>query len=408
MNSRRSILPYLLLLVLFLPLGVVLLGLDLSPAVSPALPAGVEDADRTRRLAKRAWRALRKGGASITLTFSEQELNSIAAFVDRGTGRLTARADVDAGHADGIVSLRLLQKPVATYLNLRFRVKSSRDGIEITRFRLGSIPLPGPLVLDLTRMAIDVALGDGAGSDVLQCIRSVEFGGNVVTVTVCPLLQTSGGGVGLRRRLERLRDQTEPFGDTALVALYIRRLAELDAQLPATGSVSLARFVGPLFAMARDRGGIAAEENRAAILALASIFGSRKFEQLIGSFFYRHFLTCITQGSGFSSSISSDSPNPEASRKSAMPCAGLMITTASGFNCVSISSATRLTSSCVVPGLKNAVTALHSSWRKFIPSRFVSVMYKPSGRNMAIPSTSTVIRVPILCLYKTPRLEKKL
>lgn len=283
MNARRSLRTYLLLLGLCLPLGVALLTLDLGPAAGSATPAGVEDAARARGLAKRVWRTLRRGGHTITLSVSEQELNSIAAFVDRGTGRLAARAKVDPGHADGAVSLRLLQRPLAIYLNLRFRLESSRGGIEITRLRLGRIPLPGFLVLGLAKLGIDTALGSGAGADVLQCVRSVEVGGGAVTVTLCPLQQMGAGGIGLRERLEQLRDRTEPFGDATLVGLYLQRLADLEAQLPAAGPVSLARVVGPLFAAARDRGGDPAAENRAAILALASVFGSRRFEHLIGA-----------------------------------------------------------------------------------------------------------------------------
>jgi hypothetical protein len=87
---------------------------------------------------------------------------------------------------------------------------------------------------------------------------------------------------GLKERLKYIRDKMAIMGKPETVRVYYVKLMDLSENVPTDELVSLTRFIGPLFKFARDRGGDPADENRAAILALAIYFGHWRVEQMIG------------------------------------------------------------------------------------------------------------------------------
>ena len=83
-------------------------------------------------------------------------------------------------------------------------------------------------------------------------------------------------------RISDVRDEIALLGDPALVGVYYAKLVEIEKGLRGAGAHSLAAFMKPLFRLAQQRGGQAAAENQAALLALVIYFGDPRFERLIG------------------------------------------------------------------------------------------------------------------------------
>ncbi|MDF1552149.1 MAG: hypothetical protein P1P84_03755 [Deferrisomatales bacterium] len=267
---------------LLLLTSLVFLALDSTPTVPPAQTADVNAAVRTRRLVKKTWRTVKHAQGDVRLVFTEEELNSVAAFVARGTGRLAGRTGISADGVDVALTLRLPELPLRKFVNVRFRILPSERGIALSRVYLGSLRLPGGLVLGAVRQVLNATLGNNEGSLLLDAVLSVQPDAGQAVVSLCSVDCLEERLAAVRRRLELLRDRAAPFGDPDRARGYYRKLTEVDGAIQGHGAVSLARFVEPLFLFAARGAAPPEEENQAALLALATFLGSERVETFTG------------------------------------------------------------------------------------------------------------------------------
>ncbi|MDY7036616.1 MAG: hypothetical protein SV375_10715, partial [Thermodesulfobacteriota bacterium] len=243
------------------------------------------DAVRAKKLIKRSLKSLlvTKDKASIFAT--EEDLKALMAFTGRGVKDLAGHVKIIPGRLTTSFTLELPDNPVGHYVNIHLSIESSRSGIKISRTALGRIPIPGDFVLTFLRYLIDFIMGDEQGTLFMESVESVIIDKNTITVHFSPVPQFKQRLRKMAARLKYLRDEIALLGDPLTVRLYYAKLIELsERDLKKSSSVSLTHFIGPLFYLAkrRSKDNDPADENQAAILALAMYLGHWRFGSLVG------------------------------------------------------------------------------------------------------------------------------
>jgi hypothetical protein len=209
-----------------------------------------------------------------TVVLSERDLDVLINLVAYRRLGAPARVSLAAGAAEVQASLHLPPNPVGRWLNVRARVVETAGKPQIAALQLGRLPLPAWLGLPLLRQAAGYAgLGEewAMADDVL---RRVNF-----------LPQQLALSYVLREdSAQRIVAALVPPAEQQRLRAYSDRLVTLAAgPAPASGH-SLARWIGPMFELARQRsvaGGDAAAENRAAIMALTLYANGRSLDSFL-------------------------------------------------------------------------------------------------------------------------------
>ena len=282
-------LSFLLFLIILIgaPIGFLFVAMEGAPTVPPLPTATASDAAQTRIAIKKMRAALDPEKNVRRLAFTEDELNSLFIVAARGLPFLRGRARVVGGAVQFAISAGHPRMPGNGWLNFNTAIAADRNGLKITRVRLGRFDLPQKMVIPLLGYGLDAALGDGLGGVALRSISRVAVRGRTVSLGIAlkrddreALLVASRG------RLHR----TTPFGTVQDVRVYYASMEEAVAKgkLPARGS--FVPYLRHALDLAQIRGGHgdAATEMRSAMLAVAIYCGERKLQVLVGKVIPEH------------------------------------------------------------------------------------------------------------------------
>jgi hypothetical protein len=269
-----------LLTPLLLPLIVAIFAVDRAPFLPEGKAALESDYQRAKTLFTRLDPAAIKNDRRTVVTFTEAELNGALATIARGTKKIRALAAVspDYGLLVGVsAELPLPENRIGRFVNIRATLAPTAQGFDVDRLAIGQIEVPHRLILPTFRAAVDWLAGPGKGEAMLASVRQLKTEGKLVTVVYDPPMSMA--------RDIAAKVQTKIRGsDPQVIRVYYARIAETTHSFR-QGETSLASFLVPLFRQARERSaaGDAANENRAAILALALYFGDPRVEKLVGA-----------------------------------------------------------------------------------------------------------------------------
>jgi hypothetical protein len=277
------LIAFLLFPLLLVAGPVTILVVVVEPhAIVAATPApSVQDAGRARLMLSWYKRQITSGAKQVVLSATERDLNTLAAFAARSLPGLNARIDMQADGVRMKASYRLPSALGGGFLNGQAVFPPSEGALRVSRLSLGPLPLPERLLLTGVRQGLDQMLGPGRGAQLMDSVRGLKIHAKAASLVVRP-------SPGLEAELKKGLAQAAALSDPALVRLYYAKLVVLAGRMGQSRSVSLNHYMAPLFQLARDRSGTprdgqrAAEENRAATLALAMYFGHWRVEQLIG------------------------------------------------------------------------------------------------------------------------------
>jgi hypothetical protein len=99
--------------------------------------------------------------------------------------------------------------------------------LDIAHVQIGSLSLPGVLAELACRLALNVALGWGNGTAMLDMIRGVEFAEDTVIVSFYPLPDFQWRLASMRQRFRQVRDEAAVLGDPELVQFYYREIVSM-------------------------------------------------------------------------------------------------------------------------------------------------------------------------------------
>src|SRR5512139_2001484 len=212
------------------------LMLDDAPAIEPPAQFRRTDLAWIKSLFERHDPRDQPPDVIQSIQLDENELNHLLNYAVELRQVSGIAAELTPGTATLTATLTVPRNPFGRYLNLTAEVAEAPGGIRIQHLQLGSLPLPGVLADGMARLAHRWLRRDETYATLADAFSRVNFAENQATLDYHwrPELLT---------RLKRHpRDSTVP----------------------------LVSVVAPLFAHAQASGGDVAEENRAALTALAA------------------------------------------------------------------------------------------------------------------------------------------
>jgi hypothetical protein len=275
----RAIKYFILCTASILLLLAVLL-IDLSPSIDVSASEQVDQANRMNVLLEQVRTAVRERYVSHNITFSDDQVVSLAGFVQRAL--VNAQADVrfSSGIAviDASYELGFLGLPL--YLNTELEVMSG-EGVIIDSVKLGSIRLPGSWALGIAEYLANEYTQSLVATKAIETVVRVQVSEQGAVVSVQPLDT-------LLREFKQIKTGSSDEDDRLLkikIAHYLRLLDNIDSITAITNrSPSLSLYLHALMieAKALSNDSSATLENEAAILALSIFVGHRRFASLVG------------------------------------------------------------------------------------------------------------------------------
>lgn len=241
-------------------------------------------AQNAKNLVKRFLKEIKRSPSSANFTVKTDEFDVLSALFSRAVPKAKVKVNISKLGLLGALSTHLPSNPFGQYLNVWVLVNPSQRGVSIESVRIGEISIPGAFTLSSLRVLLDFILGDQQGSELINSINSVTMDNQAVTVNI-----NQPGNLLLVK--EKLKDNIKKNGNLLAgvsepkkVRHYYTLLMQLSRKHAHKRTVSLSDFIGPIFSEAKKRSSQsnAADENQAAILALAIYYGHSRFELLVG------------------------------------------------------------------------------------------------------------------------------
>ena len=210
-----------------------------------------------------------------TIQLDEAELNRLLNYAVELRQVNGIAAELTPGLATLTATLAVPSNPFGRYLNLTAEVADVPNGIRIQSLQLGSLPLPGTLADNMARLAHRWLRRDETYTSLADAFSQVNFDENQATLDYRwhPELLTR-----LERKSAELLIAPE---DQARMLGYAEKLDALLKPHSRGSTVPLVSVIAPLFDHAQQNSGDAAEENRAALTALAAYLSGISLPRLL-------------------------------------------------------------------------------------------------------------------------------
>lgn len=283
-SKMRTLLLTAAVVLVILPMAAAFLLVEKQPAIHEAQALEAAHADMVQHLVKRVARAAGSRKAMVPVSADEEEINALIALANKSFSWFSGRVAVDSQGMAAAGTLKIPKFFLGRYINSRIHLAPSDKGLDISRCSIGRIPVHPGIVKPVLQAGLNLVLGKGEGTAVLDSIEKVSFQGRRMTVQFAPMPDRSFGVGQFKDRLESIRDRFDLVGDPDLINIYYEKLLEIEQGFSPGRVISLSRFLAPLFETADQRSGPGehARENRAAILALAVYAGHWRLEQFTG------------------------------------------------------------------------------------------------------------------------------
>ncbi|MBT9590578.1 MAG: hypothetical protein IV089_06675 [Thiobacillus sp.] len=210
-----------------------------------------------------------------SIQLDEIELNRLLNYAVELRRVSGIAAELTPGLATLTATLTMPTNPFGRYLNVTAEVADVPGGIRIQSLQLGNLPLPG-LLADWTAHLIHTWLRrDPTYAALVDAFSKVSFRENQATLDYRwqPELLTR-----IERKSAELLIAPE---DQARMIAYAGQLDALVKRYPPGSTVPLVQVIAPLFAYANALGSHAAEENRAALTAVAAYLSGISLTRLL-------------------------------------------------------------------------------------------------------------------------------
>jgi hypothetical protein len=273
-----KVLLVLVLLVVVLFVGVFISALDSEPLVVAPSAKQVEDAESVKGLLSQLSQSLINRNSEQHITLSERQLNSLVGFAQRAHQPLQGRVNISRFSSVFSISYKLADNPLGNYINLRV-ILLPGNGIRVSQLKLGRFNLSGEATVGTIVWLADWWTQSDIATQFVRQVEQIAMSEDRMVVSVRPLDK-------FLKELNQLQKGLKGNGDEMQrekTAYYLRFIADLPLGR-SSGPISLAEFVGPVFAEAQAVSSVetAAKENEAAILALAIYTGHHRFASFVG------------------------------------------------------------------------------------------------------------------------------
>lgn len=208
---------------------------------------------------------------TITISASEEELNSVLALANRTYSAITGNVIVEQDNATFKLSIKLVFLGQIFYVNTYGQLQASSNGLHWSEVNLGKITLTNSVADFVFNHAIKLALGKDYGQNILQGISNVTIAEKQIGLDFGPPKSLKQGFADAAQNLSAYSGKSINF-NTERIQLYLDFLVNMMRALPQE-KTSLSIYLQALLKEARKQSqtyGFAAEkENLSALFALA-------------------------------------------------------------------------------------------------------------------------------------------
>ena len=251
------------------------LMLDDKPAIEPPAEFHRTDLAWIKSLFEKHDPRSQTPGVVYSIQLDETELNRLLNYAVELRRVSGIAAELTPGQATLTATLTVPPNPFGRYLNIAAEVAGVPGGIQIRSLQLGSLPLPGLLADWTARLAHIWLRRDKTYAALANAFSQVKLEENQATLDYRwhPELLT---------RIERKSVELliAPEDQMRLLA-YSAQLDAILKRYPAGSTVPLVQIIAPLFAHASTLGNHAAEENKAALTAIAAYLAGISLPRLL-------------------------------------------------------------------------------------------------------------------------------
>ncbi len=270
----RRLLIFLLLVVAGV-LASAWLVLEDKPLVEPVSRITRDDMVWAKELFQR--HDPRKGAPDTlqTLTLSEEEVNRLLNYAVVLKPLSAMSVDLMPQSAQIQATLKFRPNPFGRYLNILAEVEEEDGKLRLGSLRMGDVPIPSWLAGGAAWLAQTLLKRDDVYASLADAVNSISLSENqlVLDYRWQPELLTR-----LERRSASLlvseadRERLLSYSELITKQLHKRRVGS---------SLDLPQLMGPVFQQVRERGGDAAAENRAALIALSAYVSGISMKKLL-------------------------------------------------------------------------------------------------------------------------------
>lgn len=279
---RRPLVAAVVALLMVVALGAIVVPMAVSGQPLDIPDAEVSDAAK-HRVADLINASRPQRSAVRTLRLSEADLNTLVGVaVSRGGSERAGRVRLDDDVLHAEASLRLPRRIAASaYLNVaasgKVKIANDRLFVRLNRLTVGEINVPATLLRFFSPILMSLSLDDRDARCLICSIDSLTSDAEAVTVVLKPgdfSRDVVPAVVGILGGEPNVAEATE---------LYVRHLVDVAGDASA-GEARFGHVVTSVFELAQRRSKrlAAKHENRAAIFALAIVFGHEGVETLVG------------------------------------------------------------------------------------------------------------------------------
>jgi hypothetical protein len=275
MRAASALLYLLILLALATPVALGLMAVEKSPLVQANSPIDSRDYDRAEKLIRRAQYALADRRTSTTISASQLDLDSLAAFLSRSVNGVKGTVVVVPEGVRVLASYELPHNPVGRYVNLAVTVRTSPSRLDVVAIDIGRIHLGPWLARPVVNLLASTVLGAKLGDDVISAVRGLEVEDQRVTLMIRP-------DATLESRFKERVTDVAILARPPAVADYYRQILEIASKYDQVTPVPFVNFLQPLLLHAEERSvnGDPVAEMHAMVFALAIYFGGERLDRL--------------------------------------------------------------------------------------------------------------------------------
>lgn len=253
------------------------LMLDNKPAIEPPAEFHRTDLAWIKSLFQKHDPRSKTPDVVYSIQLDETELNRLLNYTVELRRVSGIAAELTPGLATLTATLTMPTNPFGRFLNITAEVADVPGGIRIQSLQLGNLPLPGFLADWTARLIHTWLRRDPTYAALFDAFSKVRFRENQATLDYRwqPELLTR-----IERKSAELLIAPE---DQARMIAYAGQLDALVKRYPQGSTVPLVQVIAPLFAHANALGKNAAEENRAALTAVAAYLSGISLTRLLES-----------------------------------------------------------------------------------------------------------------------------
>ena len=259
--SLKLFVVILVLLTLGLPVvlvGAAFLAVDRQPLLTRTAEIRPENIARAKRIVDRNDPRRMRPGALRSILIGNEDLDLAANYLANRYARGSASVVLQEGGATVRASLTLPANPLGGFVNVDAALVETAGLPRVESLRLGRLPVPGFVAEYLMRRALEKTHAETAVGAAADAIKRVSMRGGALLVEY----EWSD------RLPEAIKGVLVSNEDEVRLKAYQSRIVQMTTAGGKAG-LPMDEVLRALMRLAAERGGDAAAENRAAIIALA-------------------------------------------------------------------------------------------------------------------------------------------